>query len=187
MEDLKEKLKDKVDKVVVTLYLDKDGKVFNCTVETESAPEAVYGVVQAKALRVVDKKPRTFCKVLTLEGEVEYIFAGTADDLNVGHVIKITLDEGDEATYTVLKDKDKIEGKVKERDTEKITIVVVDINEEGEEVTKDEYVYYTKNTLWVEGKKGKYVERPLPYKDDEVTVYVYVDGDKKVAAVGIIK
>jgi hypothetical protein len=172
---------------VVTLYLDKDGKVFDYKVA--STPDAVYGVVQAIASRVVDKKVRTFHKVLTLEGEVEYIFAGTGTGPDVGDVVEITL-EDDEATYTVLEEEDtidKIEGKVKKRDTEKITIVV-DINEEGEEVTKD--VYYTKNTLWVEGEPGEYVERPLPYIDDEVTVYVYTDpedGNKDKVAVGIIE
>jgi hypothetical protein len=183
-ETIVNELKDKVDevgKVVVTLYLDKDGKVFKWTWEPESAPEAVYGVVQAVALRVVDKKVRTFHKVLTLEGEVEYIFAGTGTGPDVGAVVKIALEDG-EATYTVLED--KIEGKVKERDTDDEKIVV-DTTEEDEGDTED--VYYTKNTLWVEGKKGEYQDRPLPYIDDQVTVYYYLDGDKKVAAVGIIE
>ena len=60
-------LKGQVGKVV-TLYLDKDGKVFDY--EGASTPDAVYGVVQAIASRVVDKKVRTFHKVITLEGEV---------------------------------------------------------------------------------------------------------------------
>jgi hypothetical protein len=164
-----------VGKVVVTLYLDRDGKVFKCEPEwePESPPEAVYGVVQAVALRVVDKKVRTFHKVLTLEGEVEYIFAGKGDNPDVGAVVKIDLNEDGEASYTVLKN--TIEGKVKERDTEN-NFIVVDTTEEGEE--NPEVVYYTENTLWVEGKEGEYVERPLPYIDDQVTLYlVPVDSD----------
>jgi len=176
---LKEKVGE-VGKVVVTLYLDKDGKVFNCTFETESAPEAVYGVVQAVAFRVVDKKVRTFHKILTVEGEVEYLWAesGDGDDPDVGDVVKITLKDDGEATYTVLKDEDKIiEGKVEERNTDDKKI----------KVGTTEYTY-TMNTLWVEGKPGKYVERPLPYKDDQVTLYlVEGEGSDNVVAVGIIE
>lgn len=202
-------LKGQVGKVV-TLYLDKDGKVFDW--EPEPAPKAVYGVVQAIAVRVVDKEVRTFYKVLTLEGEVEYIFAGTEDNqdngengegtnqaegensedespeegdnggedkLNVGDVIKITLNGKGEVTYTKLSGKTGTVTEVR-RDAKEIEIKIND------DTTDPDTYTYTENTLWVEGEKSKYVERPLPYKDDKVTVYTDPEGSKKVA-VGIIE
>ena len=166
-------LKDKVGKVV-TLYLDKDGKVFKY--ESESAPEAVYGVVQAVASRMVNKKVETFHKILTVEGEVEYLWAGSGYDPGVGDVVEISLDEDDEATYTKLSVENT--GTVVGRDTDAKKIEI-DVG------TTDSYTY-TKNTLWVEGEEGEYVERPLPYIDDEVTLYLEVGSDN-VVAVGIIK
>ncbi|GEM_PF-1302165 len=183
VEDLKEDLKDEVGKVVVTLYLDKDGKVFNCTWETESAPEAVYGVVQAVALRVVDKKPRTFHKVLTLEGEVEYLWAGSGYNPGVGDVVEIDLEDG-EATYEELPVEKAIRGTVVGRDAE-TDAEIIEIKFKGDTTPYTS----TKNTLWVEVEKGKYVERPLPYIDDQVALYLVPrteTGTEKTIAVGIV-
>jgi hypothetical protein len=68
-------LKDKVGKVV-TLYLDKDGKVFAYEAST---PDAVYGVVQAHSKEARRQGTKNFPQGSTLEGEVEYIFAGTEE------------------------------------------------------------------------------------------------------------
>jgi len=168
------KEKEEVGKVV-TLYLDKDGKVFEY--ESESAPEAVYGVVQAVASRMVNKKVETFHKILTVEGEVEYLWKQSEYNPGVGHVVEIDLNDDGEATYTELSVKKT--GTVVEvrRDTDPKVIKI-----KSNDDTTDTYTY-TENTLWVEGEPGKYVDRPLPYIDDEVTVYL--DGDN--VAVGIIE
>ena len=72
--------KDEVGKVVVTLYLDKDGKVFKCKWEPESAPGAVYGVVQAIATRSSARIQRPSAQGPTLEGEVEYVWSEKTED-----------------------------------------------------------------------------------------------------------
>jgi len=186
-ETIVDKLKEEVNKdgkVVVTLYLDKDGKVFHYKSEPEPAPKnEVYGVVQAIAVRVVDKEPRTFHKVLTLEGEVEYIFAGgTEGNLNVGDVIKITRNGNGQGgvTYTYEKLSQKQTGTVEQR-TENTIKFYGGNGGNGAEYTYDE------NTLWVEGQAGKYVERPLPYKDDTVTLYLDDGNNVAVGIVGIIE
>jgi len=175
IDDLIDDLKDQVGKVV-TLYLDKDGKIY--AYEEASTPVAVYGVVQAVAFRVVDKKVRTFHKVLTVEGEVEYLLAESAGyNPGVGHVVEIDLNDDGEATYTELSVEKT--GTVVEvrRDTDP-KVIKIKINDDTTDTCT-----YTENTLWVEGKPGEYVERPLPYKDDKVTLYL--DGGE--VAVGIIE
>jgi len=170
-------LKGQVGKVV-TLYLDKDGKVFDY--EVAPTPDAVYGVVQAIASRVVDKKVRTFHKVLTVEGEVEYLWKQSEYNPGVGHVVEIDLNDDGEATYTELSVKKT--GTVVEvrRDTDPKVIKI-----KSNDDTTDTYTY-TENTLWVEGEPGKYVERPLPYIDDEVTLYYLVQESTKTIAVGLV-
>ncbi len=155
----------------VTLYLDKDGKVFKIEGEDFTEFAEIYGVVQARAARVVNKKVRTFHKLLTVGGEVEYMLNDEEGSVNpnIGDVVQIDVDDG-VATY--IKIGTTVTGMVKSRDTKAKTITI------GSTAHT-----YNENTLWIEGDSGDYEERPMPYADDEVTLYI----EGGVVVVGIVK
>ncbi|MGI6661361.1 MAG: hypothetical protein ACOX34_06800 [Bacillota bacterium] len=136
-------LKDKVGKVV-TLYLDKDGKIYAYEAPT---PGAVYGVVQGIATRLVGKDTKTICKVLTLEGEVEYVWSektggteGTEGFIEPakGAAVAIEIEEDGEASFKELTKKEE-KKKVVDRDTTKKEIKVEDVN--------DPYTYTDEHSL----------------------------------------
>ena len=155
----------------VTLYLNKDGKVFRVDGDAPEVVTAFYGVIQATQRKWDSeaKKTKLFAKVLTSDGDVEYV----CEDASVGKVVyAVVEDEVAEFDYSV----PKVEGTVTKVDStnKKITVVLED------ETTRT--LSYTDKALWLEGDDAPYDTRPRPYTDDKVVLYL--DGD--VIVVGMV-
>ncbi len=141
---------------VVTLYLNKDGKVFSIKVDKAyETTETFYGVVQGTSTRLVKGERKTFADILTVDGEVEYDCTGQ-EDVTVGNVVYGVIGGDDKVTFTKI--------------TATGPIAVTEVDTTNKKLN-DTY-FYTDKTLWLEVEEGSYNTRPRPYKDDEVTLYV---------------
>lgn len=163
----------------VTVYLNKDGKVFE--IEEISAPSFTpfYGIVVGVSTRVVDEEVAYYAKFLTVDGEVEYRVNELPEKNAVVYVTEDTPttkkwttevyvvpeDDG----YALVTEVEKVNGQWK------ITL-------EGD--TTPYYYFDEDEVLWVEKTSAGYVQRPRPYPGDEVVLYLDSSDEVKV---GIVK
>jgi len=171
----------------VTVYLNKDGKVFKIEDLQAPAVTTFYGIVQAVSTRIVENVPAYYAKFLTVDGEVEYRVSSRPD---VGKVVEVSLDA---ATTTILDDVTCTEltpafgyvsgdpkFEVAEKVYETTTRGVWTIKVEGISTL---YTFVEDEVLWAEETSEGYVQRPRPYPGDEVVLYL--DGGE--VKVGIVK
>ncbi len=175
----------------VTLYLDKEGKVFK--VELESGPEVeetFVGIVQ-KIVRKWDtkeKKTINLATILTDEGEIEVEYTEQVDGLNVSFKVgaPVVYEEG---KLTVLEsvDIDKKDGEYSadhaftvldvdtSRSAKTVKFDIGDATVANELLTDEKFLVEYEEVLWVEGKAGETQIRPRPHQDDKVVLYVHED------------
>jgi hypothetical protein len=168
----------------VTVYLNKDGKVFKIEDLQGPAVTTFYGIVQAVSTRIVENAPAYFAKFLTVDGEVEYRVGIRP---TVGKAVKVSSDTTttilDDVTFSDLTpqfglDSDGPIFKVAEEVYETATRGVWTVKVEG-----TPYTFVEDEVLWAEKTSEGYVQRPRPYPGDEVVLYV-VGTEVKV---GIVK
>ncbi len=167
----------------VTVYLNKDGKVFK--VEGISAPAFTdfYGIVAGVSTRVVSGEVAYYAKFLTVDGEVEYQVKVLPEKNKVVHVevyepgsalkkcspVTATPTTG----YALVKE---VKPDANIRDKWEIKVEIG-----GSEHT---YEFYEGEVLWAEDTSAGYVQRPRPYPGDEVVLYLDASNEVKV---GIVK
>jgi len=174
----------------VTLYLDKDGKVFKVTGtgHGEAAEEQFYGVVQKVVGKLVENEPKYFYSILVkyekldadyVVEEIEYEngekvakvgdFVYMSDEnLTICGLVYETLDDENELQPLVVTGVEK----------KKITFKDVD----GTTHTVEDY----DAVLWLEGKAGKYQVRPRPHLDDKVVLYKVDSGENDIV-IGVVQ
>ncbi len=162
----------------VTVYLNKDGKVFKIEGITAPGFDPFYGIVVGVSTRIVDGNVAYYAKFLTVDGEVEYrvnILPDT-DKVVYVEVYDTTTKKCSSPTRVVPATGYAVVEEVKETSTR------------GEWSIKGPpghtFNFYEDEVLWAEKTSEGYVQRPRPYPGDEVVLYLdHMD----VVKVGIVK
>lgn len=172
----------------VTLYLNKDGKVFRIDGTEASEARDFYGVIQGTSSKwdAKDRQIKYYANILTVDGEIEHEYEYNGEEDVVGKAVKGNLDSVLKVETSVLKEVygeflvvDKVEV---DKITGTVTLITTDTG-----LPKANYDFSPDTTLWLEGKAGSYQIRPRPFRHDKVMLY-YVDGDgDRDVVVGIVK
>jgi len=165
----------------VTLYLDKDGKVYKYEGKEEAKSDIVYGVFKGTATRWVKDDKETFAKILTVDGEKEYlVLAGAISGdaaLEKDNLVSVELEAGEAQKITVLGE--GVSGKIT-----KITSTKITVKGDGDEL--EQLFEYDSKTLWLELDDDGLIERPKPGRDHEVKLYLDEDNVVVIGVVGEI-
>ncbi len=164
----------------VTVYLDKDGKVFRIQGPTSTEIPIFYGIVQAVSTRWVDNDTEYFAKILTVDGEVEY---QVETKPTVGWIVYKTgtVPNTNIVTWDRLGVAQSVSGSVYDVKIER-GVGTIGINIDGNESNKSSYTFDEDEVLWAEDTSAGYVQRPRPYPGDEVVLYL-VGNEVKVGIV----
>lgn len=163
----------------VTVYLNKDGKVFKIEGITAPGFAPFYGIVVGVSTRIVDGNVAYYAKFLTVDGEVEYRVNILPDTDKVVYVeVYDTTTKKCSSPTRVPATGYAVVEEVKETSTRGEWSIIKVPGDTG-----DTFNFYEDEVLWVEKTSEGYVQRPRPYPGDEVVLYV-VGGKVKV---GIVK
>ena len=170
----------------ITVYLNKDGKVFRIA-EQAPAVGTFYGIVQAVSTKLVGGTPVDYAKFLTVDGEVEYRIHGTCP--TVGSVVKVSLydttdDIWDDVTCSSITP--AFGSDANGVPISKVVDKVYETGTRGVWTNNTLYPFVEGEVLWAEKTSAGYVQRPRPYPDDEVVLYVDINNNS-VVKVGIVK
>jgi len=125
----------------VTVYLNKDGKVFDIEGLEPATIPYFHGIVQAVSTRIVENNPAYFAKFLTVDGEVEYRVKARP---TVGSVVYNAREDNGEVTLGII-----------EPEVGRFTVVddVYETNIRGEwtiKVGNTLYTFVEDKVLWAE-------------------------------------
>ncbi len=152
----------------VTVYLNKDGKVYKITGITSPTFADFYGMVVGVSTRVVDGDTAYFAKFLTVDGEVEYRVNARPTK---GKVVHVEVYSSTEKKCTEVSATPGTDYAVVDRVEETTTRGKweIEVTIAG---TSSIYNFYDDEVLWLEETSAGYVQRPRPYPGDEVVLYL---------------